>query len=248
MVFLICLMFVFKTNVCFFEMLKNDISISITEYYVLKHAAFFISLTFFLREACVGNNFLFNFGLNKNKQHNKSNLKIQKLMTMKKYFLTSIMSLFIIAGTSLLLTATEKDEKAKTECSSAKVETTEASNSGCCKSKAKATQTASVEKTGKSDCGDKATQANQTDDVEFIQTANTSEAKSECTSAAAKADCGEAKSTTTAAQSECSGSKATTTASSECSGEKAVQTASAPGECSKVPSGVSTQQASNDKK
>ncbi|MFP4288733.1 MAG: hypothetical protein ACLFQS_05710 [Bacteroidales bacterium] len=248
MVFLICLMFAFKTNVCFFKMLKSDISISITEYYVLKHAAFFISLTFFLREACVGNNFLFNFGLNKNKQHNKSNLKIQKLMTMKKYFLTSIMSLFIIAGTSLLLTATEKDEKAKTECSSSKVETTQASASDCCSSKAKATQTASVEKTGKSDCGDKATQANQTDDVEFIQTANTSEAKSECTSAAAKADCGEAKATTTAAQSECSGSKATTTASSECSGAKAVQTASAPGECSKVPSGVSTQQASNDKK
>jgi len=229
----------------FFEMLKNDVSIGNTGHKNSKYANFFISLTFFLREACVGNNFLFNFGLNKNKQHNKSNLKIQKLMTMKKYFLTSIMSLFIIAGTSLLLTATEKDEKAKTECSSSKVETTQASASDCCSSKAKATQTASVEK---SDCGSKSTQANQSDEVEFIQTANTSEAKSDCTSAAAKADCGEAKATTTAAQSECSGSKATTTASSECSGAKAVQTASAPGECSKVPSGVSTQQASNDKK
>ncbi len=102
---------------------------------------------------------------------------------MRKYILTSLMSLFLIAGVSMVLTATESKDKEKT--------------SACCSSKAEATQTASVE--GAKACG----------------TSKTAE-KAACTD--------EAKATKTSAKAGCA-------------------SAAAPGECTKKPSGVSSQRA-----
>ncbi len=101
---------------------------------------------------------------------------------MKKYFLTSLLSLFLIAGTGLVLTATEKTEKEG--CCSSK--TTEAVQTSADESGTAAVQTGS-------DCGEKASEA-KTDcsDVQTIQTTNVE-----------KTDCsGSAAATTTATQTQ----------------------------------------------
>jgi len=98
---------------------------------------------------------------------------------MKKYFMTSLLSLFLIVGTGLVLTATEKKQ-----------------TSGCCSSKtAEAVQTASSDcsgaakvQTAAASCGDKETKAETTSaDVQVLQTSNAE--KSGCTSAAAATEC-----------------------------------------------------------
>ena len=152
---------------------------------------------------------------------------------MKKYILTSLMSLILIAGTSILLTATEteKKEKASTCCTSditAEVTKT-AEVSSCGTSTAQATANASecAEKTSADACcSDKATKAAaESSDVKMIQTSTSSSATSGCAE------------TTTTAVSNCAGSSATTT---EASGPQA-------GECTKLPSGIKSQQANSDK-
>lgn len=152
---------------------------------------------------------------------------------MKKYILTSLMSLILIAGTSILLTATEteKKEKASTCCTSDKTaevtKTAEATSN--CSSTTEATAKA-TECAGKSSadacCSDKATKASaESSDVKMIQTGTGSSATSGCAE------------TTTTAVSNCSGSSATTT---QASGPQ-------PGECTKLPSGIRSQQANSDK-
>ncbi|MBW6481337.1 MAG: hypothetical protein K0B37_18070 [Bacteroidales bacterium] len=129
---------------------------------------------------------------------------------MKKYILTSVMSLFLIAGTSILLTATETERKEKT--------------STCCSSE----KTAEVTKTAEaaSCCSSISTKASaESSDVQMIQTSTSSAAASGCTG------------TSTTAVSSCSGSSATTI---QASGPQ-------PGECTKVPSGIRSQQANSDK-
>lgn len=83
------------------------------------------------------------------------------------------MSLFLIAGTSLVLTATEKSEKAG--CCSSK--TTEAVQTSADESGAEAVKTGSA-------CGDKATETNAaSSDVQMIQTNNVE--KTDCSGSAA---------------------------------------------------------------
>jgi hypothetical protein len=109
------------------------------------------------------NNFLFIFGLNKNKQ-------TFKLYNMKKYIVTSLFSLFLIVGASLVLTATEVKEKEK--------------KSGCCSSaKVEMTQTAAVEKAGCESAAEvKATKASGcTGEVKATTASNVSDCASACT-------------------------------------------------------------------
>jgi hypothetical protein len=152
---------------------------------------------------------------------------------MKKYILTSIMSLILIAGTGLLLTATETErkEKASTCCTSEKTAevTKTAESASCCSSTAQTTaQTSECAGKSASDacCSDKATKASaESSDVQMIQTSTGSATSSGCTG------------TATTAVSNCSGSSATTI---QASGPQ-------PGECTKVPSGIRSQQANSDK-
>ncbi len=181
-------------------------------------------LTFFSQanvSSCV---FLFIFGLNKNKHQNL--LQSKKKLYMKKYILTSVMSLFLVLGAGLILTATEtetKKETAKSCCSGKTVEAVQTASS--CTGVEK-TQTASA--ATKSSCADKSADA------------------ACCSSKATKADAesGEVQmiQTSSAAKSSCTGSSA-----ASCTGTKATQVAGPqPGECTKVPSGVKSQQASRE--
>jgi hypothetical protein len=98
---------------------------------------------------------------------------------MKKYFMTSVLSLFLIVGTGLVLTATEKKESSGC-CSSKTAEAVQTSASDC-------SGTAKAEKAAAS-CGDKETKAEATSgDVQVIQASNVE--KSGCTSAAAASEC-----------------------------------------------------------
>jgi hypothetical protein len=104
---------------------------------------------------------------------------------MKKYFLTSVLSLFLIVGTGVVLTATEKKEG----CCSSK--TAEAAKSASeCSGTATAVQTAAKE------CGDKET-TTQSADVQMIQTSTVE--KAGCTGTAVKAECSGSSATTTTA-------------------------------------------------
>ena len=152
---------------------------------------------------------------------------------MKKYILTSVMSLILIAGTSILLTATEteKKEKDSTCCNSKEtaevIQTAEASSCGASKAQATAKASECAEKSNADACcSGKATKASaESSDVQMIQTGTSSSAASGCTG------------TATTAVSNCSGSSATTI---QASGPQ-------PGECTKVPSGISSQQANRNK-
>jgi len=137
---------------------------------------------------------------------------------MKKYILTSIMSLILIAGTGLLLTATEtegKKEKASSCCTSTQTAevTKTAEASSCCSSGEKTAQAASCAGKTSADacCSNKATKAEaESSDVQMIQTSNS-------------------------AVSGCAGSAPAT----QVAGPR-------PGECTKVPSGIRSQQANRD--
>ena len=128
------------------------------------------------------------------------------------------MSLILIAGTGLLLTATEtegKKEKASSCCTSTQTAevTKTAEASSCCSSGEKTAQAASCAGKTSADacCSNKATKAEaESSDVQMIQTSNS-------------------------AVSGCAGSAPAT----QVAGPR-------PGECTKVPSGIRSQQANRD--
>jgi hypothetical protein len=137
---------------------------------------------------------------------------------MKKVILTSIFSLFLIAGAGLLLNATETERKqeAKTSCCSATAEKT--SEAATCAGKTTA------EKSEGCCSGEKSAEATA------IQTSN-AEKKEGCCSSAAEASVEKAVETSKAAGS-CSGGSVQT-----------IQTASSQaGECVKRPAGLRAQQ------
>ncbi len=147
---------------------------------------------------------------------------------MKKYILTSLMSLFLVVGAGLMLTATEtetKKETAKSCCSEKATETAQAVST--CTGVEK-TQTAAT--TAKAGCADKSADA-----------ACCSSKKE--TKASAESDEVQMIQTSSASQSSCTGSAA----AASCTGSKTQQVAGPqPGECTKVPSGIRSQQASRE--
>ncbi len=135
---------------------------------------------------------------------------------MKKYILTSLMSLLLIAGTSIMLTATETERKEKAStCCSSNVKTAEATQTAAAKSGCEETAKAAAcaGKTAESACcASKETKADaQTEEVKVLQTSTSSAAAAGCTG----------------------------TSAVKASGPQ-------PGECTKVPSGIRSQQASKE--
>ena len=139
---------------------------------------------------------------------------------MKKYIIASVMGLFLIVGTGLILTATESNENAERAQS-------------CCAPKVEQTTQVST-----------CTGAEKTQSASAIQTVQT-ENTSACEGSTATAGCCSGATTTATAATTVAGCAG---AAASCTGAATTNQVSAPrpGECTKVPSGIRSQQTSRE--
>ncbi|MFW5707163.1 MAG: hypothetical protein ACOCX0_00200 [Bacteroidota bacterium] len=152
---------------------------------------------------------------------------------MRKYILSSVMSVFLVAGLSMMLTATGTKTEKDSCCSGKTAEVVQTMQTETAASEDSSCTGAEKTKTASASCADK--------------TANTSCCSSKNTKAEAENSDVQMIQTSSAPKSSCAGSAATTTAASaDCSSSATpIKTAAGPqpGECTKVPSGIKSQQA-----